>query len=180
MFFGPMKIISYNVRGLGGFEKRSEVKRLVADKKSFVLCLQESKLNVVDDLLIKAIWGSTSLGFFFQPSMGASGGLLTVWDCNVVEVYSTTSFPHVLVIRGRVLQTGQELVIANIYAPCDTAAKQVLWNYLQLLFQIMAKPIHVCAMTSILFASAKKGDGGALFYANMTLTYLINLLMKVL
>ena len=132
MFFGPMKIISYNVMGLGGFEKRSEVKRLVADKKPFVLCLQESKLNVVDDLLIKAIWGSTSLGFFFQPSMGASGGLLTVWDCNVVEVYSTTSFPHVLVIRGRVLQTGQEFVIANIYAPCDTAAKQVLWNYLQL------------------------------------------------
>jgi hypothetical protein len=32
-----MKILSYNVRGLGGFEKRSEVKRLVTDKKPYVL-----------------------------------------------------------------------------------------------------------------------------------------------
>jgi exonuclease III len=36
-----MKIASYNVRGVGGFEKRIEVRRVVADKKSFVLCLQE-------------------------------------------------------------------------------------------------------------------------------------------
>ena len=35
----PMKIITYNVRGLGGFEKRSEVRRLVVEKKPFVLCL---------------------------------------------------------------------------------------------------------------------------------------------
>jgi exonuclease III len=34
-----MKIISYNVRGLGGFEKRSEVRKMVVEKKPFVLCL---------------------------------------------------------------------------------------------------------------------------------------------
>ena len=50
-----MKIITYNVRGLGGFEKRSEVKRLVSDNKPFVLCLQETKLGVVDDMLVKTI-----------------------------------------------------------------------------------------------------------------------------
>ena len=37
-----MKIISYNVRGLGGFENKNEVKKLVLDKKkTFVLCLQD-------------------------------------------------------------------------------------------------------------------------------------------
>lgn len=30
-----MKVISYNVRGLGGGEKRVEVRRLVTEKKSF-------------------------------------------------------------------------------------------------------------------------------------------------
>jgi len=33
-----MKIISYNVRELGGFEKKREVKRLVSDKNPYVLC----------------------------------------------------------------------------------------------------------------------------------------------
>lgn len=55
----PTKIISYNVRGLGGFEERSEVRRLVEDKKPFVLCLQESKLSMVDDAEINTISGSS-------------------------------------------------------------------------------------------------------------------------
>jgi len=35
---------------------------------------------MVDDMLIKAIWGIPSTGFSFQPSLSASGGLLTAWD----------------------------------------------------------------------------------------------------
>lgn len=69
--------------------------------------------------------------YSFQSSIGASGGLLTVWDCNMVQVWSTTRLPHVLIIRGRVLQIiNQEFVIGNVYAPCDTALKQVLWDQL--------------------------------------------------
>jgi len=69
-----MRILSYYVRSLGGFEKRSEIKRLVSDKKPFVLCLQETKQCTVDDLLIRAIWGNSSVGYSFISSVGASGG----------------------------------------------------------------------------------------------------------
>jgi len=33
-------IISRNVRGLGGFEKRKEVSNMVREKNPFILCLQ--------------------------------------------------------------------------------------------------------------------------------------------
>jgi endonuclease/exonuclease/phosphatase family metal-dependent hydrolase len=62
-----MKVISYNVRDLGGMEKRMEVRRLVQEKNPFVLCIQESKLTFVDDNLIKAIWGDAPFGYSFQP-----------------------------------------------------------------------------------------------------------------
>jgi len=52
-----MKVISYNVIGLGGIEKRAEVLRLIQDKQPVVICLQESKLNVLND-------------FFYQNSLG--------------------------------------------------------------------------------------------------------------
>jgi len=68
-----MKIISYNVRGLGGFEKISEVRKLVTEKMPFVLCLQESKLSTADDLMLKSFWESSLTGYSFQPSVGASG-----------------------------------------------------------------------------------------------------------
>jgi len=115
-----MKVMSYNVRGLGGVEKRSEVCRLVREKVPFVLCIQESKLAMVDDILVTSLWGNSERAFSFQPSIGASGGLLSVWDTTVVDVWLTMSFIHVLMIKGRVILTGQEFVIVNVYAPCVT------------------------------------------------------------
>jgi exonuclease III len=125
-----MKIISYNVRGLGGGEKREEVRRLVDEKKPFVLCIQESKWNVVDDRMIKSIWGDTYCGYFFRPSTGASGGLITVWDTSRVEVWSTMSLDNILVIRGKVLPSAEEFVIVNVYAPIDLIAKREVWERL--------------------------------------------------
>jgi len=37
------------------------------------------------------------------------------------------SYRHVLIIKGKVILTGQDFIIANVYAPCDTNAKQDLW-----------------------------------------------------
>jgi len=51
------------------------------------------------------MWSDINVGFSFQPSVGAAGGLLTIWNCTEVEVWSTMSFEHVLVIIGRFLHS---------------------------------------------------------------------------
>jgi len=127
---GPMKLLSNKVRGLGSFDKRNEVRRLVSEKNPFILCIQEIKLGVVNDLLVKSMWGNSPCSYSYQSSKGASGGLLTVWDTDVVDVWSTSNLSHALVIRGRIIRTSQDFVIVNVYAPCGTVAKQVLWNQL--------------------------------------------------
>lgn len=43
-----MRLISWNVRGLGGLEKRREVRKLVGEKSPLILCLQETKVSVCD------------------------------------------------------------------------------------------------------------------------------------
>jgi len=62
-----MKMLTYNVRS-GTFEKINEVRRLVSEKKHFVLCLQETKLSTVDEIMVSTLWGSGSYGFSFKPS----------------------------------------------------------------------------------------------------------------
>ncbi|XP_045831047.1 exodeoxyribonuclease-like [Trifolium pratense] len=130
-----MKIISWNIRGLGGFEKRKEVLKLVGDLKPFIICLQETKLQSCDVFLCSTLWGSSSHAFSFRPSVGASGGLLTLWDTSEVEVWSTESREHVLWCRGRFVKSGEEFLLANVYAPCDDGAKQVLWDSLSMRIQ---------------------------------------------
>jgi exonuclease III len=41
-----MKIISWNIRVLGGVEKRKEVRKLVEDQNPLLVCLQETKLQL--------------------------------------------------------------------------------------------------------------------------------------
>jgi len=114
-----MKLVSWNVRGLRGFEKRKEVRSLVTEKRPWILCLQETKLQRCDDGVCLSLWDGQSVAFSFRPSLGASGGLLTLWDPIKVEVWSSSSLDHVLSIHGRFITSNEEFHLLNVYAPCN-------------------------------------------------------------
>lgn len=74
-----MKLLSWNIRGLGGVEKHREVRLLVGEKLPWIVCLQETKLSVFSSALVASLWGNSNFNFSFRPSEGASGGLLIMW-----------------------------------------------------------------------------------------------------
>jgi len=125
-----MKLISWNVRGLGGAGKRREVSHLVKEHQPFLLCIQDTKLPVVDAFVCKSIWGDGKVDYSYQPSVGASGGLVTLWDLSEVEVWSTVSLDHVLAVSGRFVKSGECFVVFNVYAPCDSSRQPALWDVL--------------------------------------------------
>ncbi|PNX60486.1 cysteine-rich receptor-like protein kinase, partial [Trifolium pratense] len=45
-------------------------------------------------------------------------------------MWSTESREYVLWCHGRFIKTGEDFLVANVYAPCDDMAKQRLWDYL--------------------------------------------------
>jgi exonuclease III len=122
-----MKILSYNIRSLGGVEKRKEILHLIREKKHVVVCIQESKMEKVDEFLINSLWGSNEVGFSFRPSVGASGGIITIWDLELVEVEFSVSFNHALIVGGRLKKENFPFGVVNVYAPCDSRGKQELW-----------------------------------------------------
>jgi len=124
-----MKLLSWKVRGLGGVAKRREVCQLVREKKPLILCLQETKLSVLDALVCNSIWGDVNVNFSYRPSEGASGGIATLWNSNEVEVWSSVSLDHVLAVAGRFLHSGEPFVVFNVYAPCEAPQQQVLGTF---------------------------------------------------
>lgn len=52
-----MKIISYNIRGLGGRVKRRKIKELVRAEKIDFICVQETRKEAVDIKLVESLWG---------------------------------------------------------------------------------------------------------------------------
>lgn len=51
-----MKLISYNIRGLGGKVKKKEIQKLVREQKPNMLCVQETKMEVVDRKVCAQLW----------------------------------------------------------------------------------------------------------------------------
>jgi exonuclease III len=140
-----MKIISWNIRGLGGMVKRKEVRKLVGEKFPSIVCLQETKLALCDDFLCSSLWGNSPHAFSFRPSVGASRGLLTIWDPTKVEVWSSVRQEHVLWCHGQFLSSGEEFHVANVYGPCDNGARQRLWDSLSVRIQSLGgQRVCVC------------------------------------
>ncbi|MCH79399.1 cysteine-rich receptor-like protein kinase [Trifolium medium] len=110
-----------------------------------MLCLQETKLQSCDDFICSTLWGNSSHAFSYRPSNGASGGLLTLWDSAEVEVWSSESLEGVLWCHGRFVRSDEEFYVANVYAPCDDGAKQLLWDSLSARIQALGRSrICVC------------------------------------
>ncbi|MCI69160.1 cytochrome P450, partial [Trifolium medium] len=64
-----MKIVSWNIRRLGGSEKRQEVRQLVGQQKPFLVCIQESKLQFCDAFVCASLWGNSPHAFSYRPSV---------------------------------------------------------------------------------------------------------------
>lgn len=75
-----MKICSFNVRGLGGVVKKNKIRSLVSKEKLDFIALQETKLEDVSGVLCKNLWVGDLFDFCFLPSLGNSGGILSIWN----------------------------------------------------------------------------------------------------
>ena len=53
-----MKIISWNVRGLNVQDKRLRVRNLISKWGPDVVCLQETKLGLINIAVIRSLWGN--------------------------------------------------------------------------------------------------------------------------
>ena len=50
-----------------------------------VVCLQETKMELINRVVIRSLWGGQHVDWFYLGSCGASGGVLVIWDTRVVK-----------------------------------------------------------------------------------------------
>ncbi|RVX23794.1 hypothetical protein CK203_000662 [Vitis vinifera] len=76
----PMKIISWNVRGLGSRNKRRMVKDFLRSENPDVVMIQETKYENCDRRFVGSVWTVRNKDWVALPAPGASGGILIIWD----------------------------------------------------------------------------------------------------
>jgi hypothetical protein len=88
------KSLFWNIRGINSQEKWDAISDKINESSCNVLCLKETKREAFDAYYIKKFYLRSLIKFAFSPSIGASGGLLTVWNSSLFDgtVVQTNSY----------------------------------------------------------------------------------------
>jgi hypothetical protein len=123
-----MIICTFNIRGLGGRVKKKVLRKLVKEEKVEFLAIQETKLEDVSEALVFSIWGGEDCCWAFYPSIGNSGGILSIWRKSISSfIYSFKGEGYV----GVCLDWGvhkHRCFVVNVYSKCELANKRRLWD----------------------------------------------------
>jgi hypothetical protein len=80
----------WNGRGLNSPARRLAVYQAISPAKAVVVCIQETKMVVISDHVVRECLGSSFDKFFFLPTDGTREGILLAWQSALVSV----SHPH--------------------------------------------------------------------------------------
>lgn len=112
-----MKLLTWNVRGLGRIEKCRAVKKLLNSLKPVVVMLQELKLKKVNSRTFNALRGRGRYKRFAVELDGASGSIITMWQENFFKFENSVVYCRsYILINGRINEGDVECGFGNVCA----------------------------------------------------------------
>jgi len=156
-----MKIISWNIRGSHGPQKRRLLKRKISMEKPAIIFLQETK-STADEIsqLGPQIWRGCSVAAV--DAQGASGGLAILWDSNQVRLSNFLSTRRAISADFLVIGARGTGHLTNVYGPTAPGEKLDFLNSLEWFnHQNPAKPWLIGGDFNMIKSPSEKRGGRA-------------------
>jgi hypothetical protein len=125
-----LNLLSWNVRGLNDRVKRARICNLLHLWKADVVCFQETKLMAVTQGLIRSLWRCRYVDWLSLDSVGASGGIILMWDKRVVDRVDVAIGNFSVSCRFREVATGFEWAFSGVYGPNRAVERSLMWEEL--------------------------------------------------
>lgn len=123
-----MTTISWNCRGLGAQIKRAQVRKLIHTHNPSFTFIQETKIENLNPKLIRSIWSGDDIRWCASPSIGNSGGFLSLWKNSFFILTSSRIERNWIVLCGSIPSLEFQCAIFNIYNPCSIEDRAVVWR----------------------------------------------------
>ncbi|XP_058726658.1 uncharacterized protein LOC131598027 [Vicia villosa] len=123
-----MIIGTLNIRGGGSSAKRRRINNIISRGNPDIFFIQETKMENISVSLASSFWKKPGVEFSFFSSIGAAGGIMSLWDSNTVRVLF--SFGGRGYLGLKVVWREKQYYAVNIYSPSSLAEKRILWKML--------------------------------------------------
>jgi hypothetical protein len=94
------------------------------------LALQESKLETFSDHACCALWGNSDCDWAALPSVGNSGGIISIWRKSIGTCAFSVSGDGFVGVCLDLKEKQVRCCIINVYAKCNLADKRLFWENL--------------------------------------------------
>ncbi|KAL8553215.1 hypothetical protein ACS0TY_001749 [Phlomoides rotata] len=108
--------------------KRNEIRKMIQHNGIEMCCLQETKMEKYENWIGRDIWGDRNFDWAYCEAEGRSGGLISIWNSNVFSKSCSWHTKGLLVVKGIWLEDSSDLLLLNVYAPCNSTEKAQLWD----------------------------------------------------
>ncbi|XP_022741900.1 uncharacterized protein LOC111293429 [Durio zibethinus] len=125
-----IKVISWNVRGLGSRTKKKALKKLISKQILSMIFLQETKNSPPDSRFLKYLWSRDAFKGEWVGSNGRSGGLISLWSEQFFTLESSFINHRFTLLQDTINALNIPCIFVNIYAHNDPAERNNLWNEL--------------------------------------------------
>jgi exonuclease III len=123
--------LSWNVRGINSRDKWNIIRDRIVESECDILCLQETKKDEFDQSFLRNICPPSFDSFEFLPSVGASGGIITIWKGRLFsgELIFNNEFAISVEINSKL--SDDSWILTNVYGPCTPEGKQNFTDWLR-------------------------------------------------
>ncbi|XP_040987472.1 exodeoxyribonuclease-like [Juglans microcarpa x Juglans regia] len=167
------KILSWNVKGINDVNKRLRIRSLLCSWKIDIVCLQETKLSFIDRNIICSLWDYAFVGWSYLASLGASGGVLLMWDKWVVELVEYCIGNYFVAGSFKTIEDGWRWAFAGVYGLNVDKERRLLWEELAGLFHLWDVPWCLCGDFNIVWFPSERTDATTLSVAMEEFSQLI-------
>jgi hypothetical protein len=120
-------ILSQNVRGLNSPNKRLMVRNLLRQLWVDIVCLQETKLELISMRIINSLWGCSYVDWCY---VAFTRGILLMWDRKAVIRLEMEMGDCVAACTFKNVMDGFEWAFAGVYGPNGDFDRHLLWDEL--------------------------------------------------
>lgn len=117
------KILFWNIRGINAQPMWDAVRDKISESACQILCIQETKRETFDSFYIKKFCPRPLDPFAFFPSIGACGGLLTMWNSTLFDGTVVHSNAYSITIKFLCRLDHKTFHVSNIYGPAASVQK---------------------------------------------------------
>jgi exonuclease III len=154
-----LNVAIWNLRGLNNPARRNSIFLFLSAFNLSMVCVQESKLQVVDSCIIFQTFGSAFDGFDFIPADGTKGGIIVAWKSNMLRVNTLHKGEFSITVEITSLKDARTWAMTTVYGPQEDGDKVRFLHELTHIGANMQLPWIVSGDFNLVWDASDKSNG---------------------